>query len=276
MDFVVITHRGNKQTNELIEHACQQRDISYRPLDALDVDFSNLPKLKPQSLLYRVTLGSSYTALERHLLHQDVVTFYSDKTRIANDNYATLLHTEAGLPVPKTVFSINRQHLDRYIDYLGGFPLIIKVIGGSHGVGVMRVDSRESLVSILDHLDTSKDYYIMREFIETNTSARLTVVGDQVVDSIEYQAPRGDFRTNVGTPTVVPKKFPDAIQKTAVEAVSVLGIETGGVDILINDHGHYLAEVNFPSFFTRSQHATGTDIAGMMLDYLIDKSKRSR
>ncbi|MFZ6035929.1 MAG: ATP-grasp domain-containing protein [Patescibacteria group bacterium] len=274
MDCVVITHEGNKQTNDLIERACRQRNIHYRPLDADTVDFSNLPRLSPGTLLYRVTLGSRYTALERHMLHQEVVTFYTDKTRLANDPYATLLHHEAGIPIPKTIFGVNRSHLDAYIEYVGGFPLIIKVIGGSHGIGVMRLDSRESLVSVLDHLDATKEYYIMRQCIQTRSSARLIVLGESVVDSIEYQTRSGDFRSNVGTPQVVPKKFSPELQRTAIRAVQTLGIETGGVDILFDDDGHYVAEVNFPCFFARSQHTTGTDIAGMMIDYLAKKSKQ--
>ncbi len=274
MDCVVITHEGNKQTNDLIERACRQRNIHYRPLDADTVDFSNLPRLGPGTLLYRVTLGSRYTALERHMLHQEVVTFYTDKTRLANDPYATLLHHEAGIPIPKTIFGVNRSHLDAYIEYVGGFPLIIKVIGGSHGIGVMRLDSRESLVSVLDHLDATKEYYIMRQCIQTRSSARLIVLGESVVDSIEYQTRSGDFRSNVGTPQVVPKKFSPELQRTAIRAVQTLGIETGGVDILFDDDGHYVAEVNFPCFFARSQHTTGTDIAGMMIDYLAKKSKQ--
>ena len=36
----------------------------------------------------------------------------------------------------------------------------------------------------------------------------------------------------------------------------------------------YLLESNFPCYFATPQEAVGTDVAGAMLDFLIEKSRR--
>ena len=101
------------------------------------------------------------------------------------------------------------------------------------------------------------------------------MLGDKVIDSIEYTANDGDFRSNEGAkPNVAPKKFTDEVEKLAVKATRALGLEFGGVDIMITNNGPKVAEVNFPCFFPRCQQLTGTDIAGMMVDYLMEKARR--
>jgi len=116
---------------------------------------------------------------------------------------------------------------------------------------------------------------ILREFIDQPTHARLIVLGDQVVDSIEYVAQGDDFRTNAGdTPSVRPKKFSPEMEAIAVQAVTVLGLEFGGVDMMTDEAGNdVVLETNFPCYFVRAQEATGTDVAGKMVEYLMAKSK---
>lgn len=112
----------------------------------------------------------------------------------------------------------------------------------------------------------------MKEYCNVTSSARLIVLGDKVIDSIEYSAPKGDFRSNEGkTPNVSQKRFSETVNEIAVQAVKALGLEFGGVDIMITDNGAKVAEVNYPCFFPRCQMLTGTDIAGQMIKYLRDK-----
>ena len=179
------------------------------------------------------------------------------------------------IPIPKTVNYIpeNRDALRQCVEELGGFPIIIKALGGSHGVGVMRADSLESLFSVSDYLRTTGERFVLKEYCNVLSTARLIVLGDKVIDSIEYSANKNDFRSNEGkTPNVAPKKFDSRVEEVAIKATHSLGLEFGGVDIMVTDSGPKVAEVNFPCFFPRCQLLTGTDIAGMMVDYLMGKS----
>ncbi|MBI5037100.1 MAG: ATP-grasp domain-containing protein [Candidatus Kerfeldbacteria bacterium] len=276
MEFVTITNSTNPRTNELLSAACQQRKISYRELDADRHSTTELPPLAPGTLLYRVATGIRPATMERMLLRSNIVTLYRDPLYLRNDRYATLTLFHAGIPMPRTIFSPLRQSIDADVRYLGGYPVIIKIIGGSHGIGVLRADSRESLLSFMDYLDQEEMYYILRSYIHVPNSARLIVLGAQVIDSIEYQVPEGDFRSNVGeAPKVQPKKFDATLERSAVAAVQALGLEFGGVDILYDTQSHYVVEVNFPCYFGRAQDATGFNTAGAVIDYLKAKAEKN-
>lgn len=105
------------------------------------------------------------------------------------------------IPAPRTVGYLPQDHqaLLEIADELGGFPIIIKAMGGSHGIGVMRVDSPESLFSVGDFVRQSGVQVLLKACCDVRSTTRLIVLGDQVISSIEYSAPKGDFRSNEGS-----------------------------------------------------------------------------
>lgn len=273
---------------KLLAKACQKRKIEFVVVAADNYDFSKLYRIKNTDGMYRLSDTPRTIKLAKILLDSKCVTFHSRLTSLQEFNdaekslEATILHQKKKLPIIKTIFDItaDRRLLRNYASYLGGFPIIIKALGGYGGTGVMKVDSFESLVSICDHLcqrrqDTS---YIMRQFVEHVEQARITILGSQVIDSVSYKRSRDDFRSNAGVRRIVSaKKFSPAIERVAIEAVNVLSLEFGGVDILVSQDGQFhLAEVNFPCPFEASQLVTGIDIAGAMIDYLNAKSRQKQ
>jgi hypothetical protein len=280
LTLYLVTRDLDEPYTVLLRKACRARGVRFVVVDPTNFDYTHPPKLDAYSLLYRPDIEWT-RSVERFLVRPNTTTFYKSYERALTSypgSYVVL--RKADIPTPKTIdhVSADRTLLERYVKYLGGFPIILKATGLSHGVGVIKVDSSTALYSLVDYLTRNDQHVIMREFVDTNRHARLIVVGNRVVDSIEYKAPRGDFRTNVGkAPKVKPKKFSKAIEATAVQSVHAMGLEFGGVDIVMDSHGrHYVLEVNFPAFFPRAQHITGTDIAGYMVDFLIDKNIRTR
>jgi glutathione synthase/RimK-type ligase-like ATP-grasp enzyme len=72
------------------------------------------------------------------------------------------------------------------------------------------------------------------------------------------------------------KILPKEVQKAVVDAVRTLKRETGGVDLIFDkEENPYIAEVNFPNDFHTAQKVTKIDIAGKMIDYLIEKEKNT-
>ncbi len=168
-----------------------------------------------------------------------------------------------------------KEFVPKLIKQLGDFPIIIKVLGGSHGVGVMRIDSIESFYSVSDFLKQSNIEVALKEYVPARRTARLMVLGDRVIDSIEYIAPKRDFRSNEGAePNVIPKVFSKEVNNMAVKAVSALNLDFGGVDIAITDKDIYVLEVNFPAFYPRCEMITGTDISAMIIEYLLNKAQK--
>lgn len=279
MKLFIITSPTQKTTNDLIVTACENRRIEY---ELLDPDFTAPSDIKcnTSDMVYRVTDSFHYghLELEHHLASRGVVSFYKNDAlpfTMNAEEIDSILLPELGVATPKTVNYIpkERSALLKCVDYLGGFPIIIKALGGSHGVGVMKIDSRQSLFSVGDYLRKQGGMFVMKEFCNVTSTARLIVLGDKVIDSIEYTANTGDFRSNEGIePNVAPKKFSKEVEELAIKATHALGLEFGGVDIMITSEGLKVAEVNFPCFFSRCQMITGIDIAGMMVDYLVAKS----
>lgn len=281
MKFFCLKADRNVITPQLLAESCKQRGIEFVEINPTTFDYTEPSPLSAGDLFYRATDVTTNGALEveNFLLNSKIATFYTEVEPYipSPENLDFVILQKNGFPIPLTINHLtnDKQLLKKYADYVGGFPLIIKALGGSHGVGVMKVDSLSSLFSLADHLYNQNNSYILREFISVTSSARLVVLGDQVIDSIEYSAPEGDFRSNEGkVPNVKPKKFNADIENLAVKAVKSLSLEFGGVDILVDANNKvYITEVNFPCFFARCQMLTKVDISGQMIDYLVNKSK---
>jgi len=282
MKLFTIGTRPFSDSVKLLKNACSMRGIGFDFLNVSD----GLKRIFPLDtmkgdLLYRIGdfTYSQNSELEYFILGNNLVTFYanSDVLRPIKDQYSDMVIAKVGLATPKTLIFIprNREDLNVGIQSIGGYPVIVKVLGGSHGVGVIKVDSQQALYGLVDMLFTRNIRFLIKEYIPVNYTIRLIVLGDEVIGGIEYVASSGDFRSNAGiVPTVRLAKIDPSCKDLSIKAVHTLGFEFGGVDILPSDRGPLVAEVNFPCYFPRVQKLAGIDIAGMMVDYLIEKSHR--
>ena len=253
MTFYCINRTGaNPTTIKLFKKSIKKKNIKFKEICSDDYKFIKFPVLKKGDILYNVCVDHKSRTLEKCIINGDVATFcINNNTRLHSyDNVieATVIHSKNNLPIIKTIFDItkDRKTLSEYVDFLGGFPIIVKSKDGSHGVGVIKIDSLDSLLSIVDVLLNTDNKFIMREFINYKQHARLIVLGNKVVSSIEYKKIKNDFRSNVGKElNIMAKSFGKEIENVAIKAVRVLGYEFGGVDILIdNKKNFYIAEVN--------------------------------
>ena len=262
-------------TLRLMSEACTKRGVDYEVLDPMQVNPDDI-QIKPGDAVYRMATASHYgaTELEWNLIFKGAKSFRGPKNLPLLRGIDLMIFEKAGVPTPKTVPYIpkDRAALTKCVDALGGFPICLKVLGQSHGAGVMRVDSMQSLFSVSDYVRAHGGQSVMKEYCDVTSSARLIVLDGKVIDSIEYSANKGDFRSNEGAqPNVAAKTFSDEVNEIAVRAVESLDLKFGGVDIMITPKGPMVAEVNCPCFFPRCQLLTGTDIAGQMVDYLCSK-----
>jgi gamma-F420-2:alpha-L-glutamate ligase len=77
----------------------------------------------------------------------------NDRTaiEICEDKYLTILKlSEAGLPIPKTVIVPNEQTVESSLEKIGGkFPIVVKTLSGTKGIGVFIISDQRSLKPIL-------------------------------------------------------------------------------------------------------------------------------
>jgi glutathione synthase/RimK-type ligase-like ATP-grasp enzyme len=261
-----------------LKSACLNSGIFFIDLDSTKVDYSNFLILDKSDFLYNVSRGSE--SLESMLLNSDVTTFYKVNPRIIVNNLDTtkyaLLNDKDGVSAPLTIYhsTNDRELLEKYIVFLKGFPVIIKTQGGTLGIGTLIINDFKTLYSITDYLCSVQEKFIFRQYIDPKEVARLIVVGKRVVASNQKFIDKNDFRTNVKNIAPIHKEYSTEVQQLAITASHSSNFETSGVDIIFDSQNiPYVLEVNMPHDFVTTSKVTNIDIAKLMVDYLIEKSK---
>ncbi len=286
MKFYSINIKGtNRSLSSLISQACIKKKIKYIELDPTTYDFSKKIYLSKNDFLYTINPKGKSKILERFLLNDKVITFYKSYNRaLCSYPHSSFIHEKIGISIPKTIFGItkDRKLLKKYITELNGFPIILKSINGSHGIGVVKVDSFSSLVSIVDYLvSISVDKnFILREFISPSGnkcySYRSVVLGGKVeISYINQSVEKDDFRSNINQKERKRKiiNLPKSQENQIVKAVEVLGLDLGAVDYIIDKAQNIkIFEVNFPFDFSPIVQDLKYPICDKMIDFLIEKS----
>jgi hypothetical protein len=266
---IVDDERKLRGTAIAIKAAADARDIPIVFISASTFDTTNTPDIPAGYGLYRDGTSRMAKLAEKLLYRCDLKTYYANEYTIfmRDPMNGAIRLLGSGVSIPREVLAPS-QDLDmllRQVEVVGGFPVVLKSSGLSHGEGVSLHKSLDSLAEMIA-LD-SPDNLVLKEFIDYESHARMIVLDGKVIDSVEYQKVEGDFRTNAHEDiTVIPKKYSTQIESEAVNVVSSLGYTFGGVDVLVKDGKGYVAELNTPCNFTRASDVTGVDIAGMIVE----------
>mgnify|MGYP003627983324 FL=1 len=123
-----------------------------------------------------------------------------DCLELASDKYRTYLRLQDfGLTQPKTVLIPNEDEIESAFKNLDTkFPIIMKTLRGSKGVGVLFIESERALNSIVQLLfkqDKSADILIQK-YIKTEFDVRVLVLGGKVIATMQRDVLEGDFRSN--------------------------------------------------------------------------------
>lgn len=273
-------YEGVQLRLDQIKLACEKLNIEFIALNSLTTDYSNLPTLTKTDILYNATRGSE--TLESLLLNKDVTTFYINNPDFVVSNPDTtkysIIHDKANLLSPKTIFHItaDRQLLKNYVTYLGDFPIIIKATGSTRGIGTIKIDSWQNLISTVDYLITTGDKFILRQFIKAKRGCRLIVLGNEVIAGADFTMNLNDFRNAVDLSQVkyTNRTYSETVNQTAITATHLANTEFSGVDFLEDEKENFhLLEINFPTGFSGLIDVCGVDIPQKMVQHLINKLK---
>jgi hypothetical protein len=262
----------------LLREACAARAVDFVEVDARAFDFAPERRLHPGDLLYRPAVSAAAVRVEQFLAGPGVATFYTQPNGMFFESLTPpLLFERAGLPVPQTVYlsTSNRSLLRSFVQHLGGFPVVLKLLGHEGGVGVMRLESFPALFSVLDYALAQGRNPYLSAYIADAVQWRIIVVGERVVAAYQNHAPADDFRHKLDLERA---GFTNAVRPElaalAVSAVRVIGREFCGVDVLEQPDGRrWVLEVNFPCYFAHPQTEGGLDVAAPMVDFLLNKAR---
>lgn len=178
--------------------------------------------------------------------------------------------SQAGLPVPDSVMLRNLAQLQPAVDSVGGYPLIIKFIRGSQGVGVIRADREDTVRSVLEAMNLVQYDVLLQRYIPEAASRgtlRVLVVGGKARLAVHLTPAEGRDRSNVHAGGLAAKhELSSELAMIAERSCEVFSIGTAGVDLVDTDSGLMLMEVNGSPGFEMPEELYGLDIAGEILD----------
>jgi RimK family alpha-L-glutamate ligase len=230
----------------------------------------------PQAFIART--GSDTTAFARAIIGQMEAT---PRTMVVNSSTAIMAARDkllahqmlalAGVPCPRTVLARQPSDVGKMVRVVGGPPVILKLVSGTHGKGVMLGRDMEEIQASLETVWALNQTLLIQEYIDhaPGTDIRVIVVGGRVLGAMKRTAKLGRFRANVHQgATVEPYPLSDRLEWLALKATRVLGLDIAGVDLMETAHGFAVIEVNSAPGFEGFEKATGRNVASDMLRYV--------
>ncbi len=204
-----------------------------------------------------------------------VVNSPSAVEKAVDKYYALTLLEENGVRVPRTVVTENPARALRAFKELGE-DVVVKPVFGSRGMGVTRVSDFEVARRIFRSLAFMHSVLYLQEFVPHGTrDIRAFVVGDRMVAAM-YRVADG-WRTNVSQGArAVSFKPTSELEALAVHASKVLGCQVAGVDVMEGPQGYVINEINSQPGFRGLQSTTKVDIAGAIVEHVIDLANKNK
>jgi [lysine-biosynthesis-protein LysW]--L-2-aminoadipate ligase len=187
---------------------------------------------------------------------------------------STLAMIKAGVPVPRTYLSFNQETALKALEDLG-YPAVLKPTIGSWGrlIAIMKdPETAESILEDREHMfPIYQIYYLQEKVKRPPRDLRAFVIGDKVVAAIYRISAEGVWKTNTARGgraencPVTPE-----LEDICLKAADAIGEGIFGVDLMETPDGLVVHEVNNTIEFRNTVPATGIDIPGLVLDYLVN------
>jgi len=182
-----------------------------------------------------------------------------------------------GVAIPKTVM-VRRQ--DKLKDAIRQIkcPAVLKLIQGTHGLGVMIAESTQSAESMVETVWSLGKNILIQEYVASSrdNEVRAFVIGNEVVAAYSRRSKRGEFRANLhrgGTASALTLSDEDA--QLAVNAAKALGLAVAGVDLIRSSSGYKVLEVNSSPGLQGVERVVKADVAGLMISHAVKVAKEA-
>jgi len=150
------------------------------------------------------------------------------------------------IPVPKTALVSNEKSIEPAHAKIGGkFPVIIKTITGTQGIGVSIVNDYQSMISVIQSLWKFKAELLIQEFLEFDYDIRTVVMNGKILASTKRIRPEKDFRSNRHRgATTEPHELTEEERTAVLSAARSVGAYIVGVDHALVNGDIYILECN--------------------------------
>lgn len=238
--------------NTFIIEATGSSKVMYKLDDKvveLKPPFACIPRLNEHHLLYKLNLLT-------RLAHDPGVFMLNSPAsmELCNDKLGSQIKlNDEGILTPWSCLIGSPKMLDLALEQAETdgklkFPIILKTLRGTHGIGVMKVDSKSSLVSVAQALLANSNSEVMlQEFIEHDSSLRIIMIGNEMLAANRRGQPKekDEFRTNshLGSET---EKYQPTEEELAMarKIVELFGCSFCAIDYIQYDGKLLVLEVN--------------------------------
>ena len=275
------------ETNRLIEEF-QKQDMDVQLVDPNTIDiFVNKDNKKsilvngkesdlPKFVFPRTGSGTTYhiKAVIRHFERMGVPVINSSDSidNVKDKLYSHQILAQSNLDIPKTM--LLKHPIDvEFVEQNIGFPAIVKTISGSYGRGVFLAETKKQFKQLLTMAELTKKSYniIIQEFIKDTwgKDLRVLVVNNKVVGCMMRQATDDDFRANITRGGEgIPYEVNEQIEWLSSESSKALNLDIAGVDLLFDNGGYKICEVNSNPGFEGMEEYTKKNIAGEIVTFI--------
>jgi len=230
----------------------------------------------PKFVFPRTGSGTTYhiKAVIRHFERMGVVVVNgSDAIDNVKDKlYSHQILAQSNLDIPNTMLLKHPIDVD-FVDKHIGFPAIVKTISGSYGRGVFLAETKKQLTQLLTMAELTKKSYniIIQEFIKDTwgKDLRVLVVNGKVIGCMMRQSQDKDFRANISRGGEgFPYEVNEQIEWLSTESSKALDLDIAGVDLLFDNGGFKICEVNSNPGFEGMETYTKKNIAEEIVQFI--------
>lgn len=233
----------------------------------------------PDFVIPRVGSATTYyqKAVFRHLERMGVL-FINGSDAIDNVKdklYTMQILAQNNVPHPKTMLVRNPIDVE-YIEKRIGFPIVVKSLSGTHGKGVYLAENKRNFTQLMDMMEQLNDRFniILQEFVKDShgKDIRIIVVGGKVIGGMKRESTDGDFRANITRGGgAKPIEVDEQMEYLALESTRLLGLDIGGVDLLYDNGGYKICEINSSPGFNGMEKYTELRVAEQIVTYVKNK-----
>lgn len=254
----------------------EQVDIIVTMDDRKSILVDEVPTALPDFLIPRMGAGTTYFALAviRHLERLGVYCINSSQSidTVKDKLYTLQILAELNLPIPKTIllkFPSKSEVVNKHLK----FPIIVKTLSGSQGNGVFLSRDKNTFDDLtqLIHATNKSANIILQEFIKNSEGRDLRVltVGGRVISAMVRTAKDGNFKANYSIGGNVEKfEVTPELEWIVLEISRVLNLDIAGIDLLFDQHGYKVCEVNSSPGFEGMEKCCDVNIADEIFKFI--------
>lgn len=286
MNILILSRNPNLYSTKRLVESAKQRKHTCEVIDPLKCEiviekknpaviYKGRPLENIDAIIPRIGASVTFygTAVVRQFEMMKVFSVVESQALVRSRDKLRSLQvlSRAGLGMPKTVFSNYTKDVADIIKYVGGAPLVIKLLEGTQGLGVVLAETNNAAESVLEAFNGLQARVIVQEFIKEAKGAdiRAFIVDGNVVGAMKRQGKEGEFRSNLhrgGSANII--QLTDEEENAALKAAKSLGLGVCGVDMLQSSRGPLILEVNSSPGLEGIESATKKDIAKSIIRFI--------